>query len=52
MNAEKLKAIAEAPAEVKNDWSDTQQFIANVVEEVREEIDNKNFDGDTKNGIR
>lgn len=52
MNADKLKAIAEAPAEVKEGWSDTQRFIANVVEQVREELTNMNFDGDAKNGNR
>ena len=48
MNKKKLKAIAEAPEEVKKQWSETQQFIAQVVHEIQKEL-GKDFDGDVDN---
>jgi len=50
IDCEKLKSIAEAPPEVKENWSKTQRFIARVIDEVKEEI-SEDFDGDVKNEV-
>lgn len=39
MDKEKLKAIVQAPEEVKEGWSSTQEEIARTVDEALGEID-------------
>lgn len=50
MKKEKIISVAEAPEEVKKNWSGTQKFIAKVVEEVIEDMEDESFDGDVNNG--
>lgn len=50
MKKEKIIAVAEAPEEVKKDWSGTQKFIARVVEEAIEDLEEEGFGGDVDNG--
>ncbi|MBS3825516.1 hypothetical protein KGY58_03130 [Candidatus Bipolaricaulota bacterium] len=45
LNKEELKAIAEAPEEVRKNWSRTQRYIAEIVEDLDEEIRLESFDG-------
>ena len=50
IDKKKLKAVAEAPDEVKKNWSETQRFIAGVIKEVIEKLEKESFDGDVDNG--
>jgi len=50
VDKEELKAIAEAPEEIKNNWSRTQRYIAQVVEDLCDKAKPESFDGDVDNG--
>jgi len=50
IDKKKIKAVAEAPDEVKKNWSETQMFIAGVIKEVIEKLEKGSFGGDVDNG--
>lgn len=50
IDKKKIKAVAEAPDEVKKNWSETQRFIAGAIEEVIQKLEKESFDGDVDNG--
>lgn len=50
LTKEEIQAVAQAPEELKDSWTETQQFIAKTVRKIQKELQSEGFGGDKNHG--